>query len=114
MKERSNKLFVEDILEAIEKIKRYTKGLTYKTFAKDQMVVDAVIRNLEIIGEASRNIPDDVRDSYPDIPWKRMIGLRNIVVHEYFGVDLSIIWDIINRNLPDTKPEITAMLEILK
>ncbi len=110
MNERTYRLFIEDILEAIEKIERYLEGLAYEAFVKNEMVVDAVIRNLEIIGEASRNIPEEVRDIYPDIPWKRMIGLRNIVVHEYFGVDLSIIWDIINRNLPETKPEITAML----
>lgn len=108
---RTYKLFVEDILEATEKIKRYTRGLTYETFVKNEMVVDAVIRNLEMIGEASRNIPEDVREEYPDIPWRRMIGLRNIVVHEYFGVDLGIVWKIATSNLPETKAKIAAMLK---
>ncbi|MCD6554029.1 MAG: DUF86 domain-containing protein [Chloroflexi bacterium] len=110
---RSYKLFVEDILEAMDKIERYTKGLTFGTFVENEMVVDAVIRNLEIIGEASRNIPEDVREKHPIIPWRRMIGLRNIAIHEYFGVDLSIIWEIITRNLPETRPKITAMLKSL-
>ncbi len=113
MKKRSYRMFAGDILEAMDKIERYIKGLTYETFARDEMVVDAVIRNLEIIGEASRNIPEDVRGRYPAIPWKRMIGLRNIAIHEYFGVDLSIVWQIITRNLPGTKPMIVEMLKDL-
>lgn len=111
MKRNSYKLFVEDMLESINKIERYTRGLTYDKFEKNEVVVDAVIRNLEIIGEAARNIPEEVRAKYPDIPWKRMIGLRNITIHEYFGVDLNIIWEIITKNLPETKPKIEAMLK---
>jgi uncharacterized protein with HEPN domain len=95
----------------MDKIERYIKGLTYETFVKNEMIVDAGIRNLEIIGEASKNIPEDVRKKYPDMPWRRMIGLRNITIHEYFGVDLGIIWEIITRNLPETRPKIAAMLE---
>ncbi|MGB2768363.1 MAG: DUF86 domain-containing protein, partial [Candidatus Zixiibacteriota bacterium] len=75
--------------------------------------VDAVIRNLEIIGEAARNLPEAVRNGHPDIPWKRMIGLRNIAVHEYFGVDLSIIWEVITKNLPEAKARIVEVLESL-
>lgn len=112
MKRRNNRLFIEDILEAMGKIKRYIKGLTYETFIKNEIVIDAVIRNLEVIGEASRNIPEQVREKYAEIPWKRMIGLRNIAIHGYFGVDLSIIWEIITRNLPETKPKIASMLKI--
>ena len=111
MKRRTGKLFVEDILEAIDKIKRHIEGLTYETFVKNELVIDAVIRNLEIIGEASRNLSEDVRKKYPEIPWGRMIGLRNIIIHEYFGVDLAIIWEIITKNLPETKPKIVAMLK---
>ena len=111
MKARTHKVCLEDIWEAMDKIERYIKGLTYQTFVKREMAVDAVIRNLEIIGEASRNIPDSVRDKYADIPWRRMVGLRNIVIHQYFGVDLSIIWKIITENLPETKPKIASMLK---
>ena len=111
MRKRSYRMFAEDILEAMAKIERYIKDLTYEMFVKNEIVVDAVVRNLEIIGEASRNIPQELRQKYPDIPWKRMIGLRNITIHEYFGVDLSIIWEIITRNLPETEPVITEMLK---
>ncbi len=107
---RSYRMFIEDIQESMDKIEHYIEDLTYETFMKDEMVIDAVLRNLVVIGEASRNIPEDVREKYPDIPWKRMIGLRNIVIHEYFGVDLGIIWEIITRNLPETKPMIAEML----
>ena len=111
---RSNKLFTEDILDSIEKIERYTKELNYEDFIENQMVVDAVIRNLEIIGEASNNLSKELRSKFSDIPWKRMIGLRNIVVHGYFGIDLSIIWEIITKNLPDTKPDIIEMNNKIK
>lgn len=111
MKKRSCRIFIEDILEAMDKIGRYIKDLSYETFAKNEMIVDAVLRNLEVLGEAARNIPEEIREKHPDIPWRRMIGLRNIAIHEYFGVDLSIIWEIITRNLPETKPMITEILK---
>ena len=113
MKTKNHRLYLEDILEAVEKIQRYIKGLAYDTFVKNDMAVDAVIRNLEIIGEAAKNLPEDVKGRYPDIPWKRMIGLRNIAVHEYFGVDLSIIWEVITKNLPETKAKIVEVLKNL-
>ena len=111
MKKPTHKMFLEDIQEAMSKIERYTSGLTYQTFVNNEMAVDAVIRNLAVIGEASRNIPDSVREKYTDIQWGRMVGLRNIVIHQYFSVDLSIIWKIITENLPETKPQIAEMLE---
>lgn len=111
MSTRSYKLFLSDILESMNKIEQYIKGLTYESFESNSMVVDAVIRNLEIVGEASKNIPEEVRLTYSDIPWKRMIGLRNMTIHEYFGIDESIIWEIITKNLPETKPKI---MEVLK
>jgi uncharacterized protein with HEPN domain len=111
MNSRECKLFLEDILSSIEKIQRYIKNLNYEDFEDNELVVDAVIRNLEIIGEASKNIPDTIRGKYSDVPWRRMIGLRNITAHEYFGVDLSIIWEIVTKNLPETKPKIKLILE---
>ena len=111
MNKRSWTIYIEDILVSMDKIERYIKGLNYKKFTVNELIIDAVLRNLEIIGEASRNIPEDIREKYPDIPWKRMIGLRNIVIHEYFGIDLGIIWQIISRNLPETKPKIRSMLK---
>ena len=113
MKTKNHRLYLEDILEALEKIQRYVKGLNYDTFAKNDMAVDAVIRNLEIIGEAAKNLPEDIKNKNADIPWKRMIGLRNIAVHEYFGVDLSIIWEVVTKNLPETKAKIAELLQSL-
>ena len=110
MKRRNYVVYIEDILESMDKIERYIKGLNFEKFIRNELIMDAVLRNLEIIGEASMNIPKDIREKYPDIPWKRIIGLRNIVIHEYFGIDTGIIWKIISTNLPETKPKITSML----
>ena len=111
MRMRNYKLFVEDILTAMGKIERYIEDLNYDSFVKNELVIDAVIRNLEIIGEASRNIPEDVKDRHGTLPWGRMIALRNIAAHEYFRIDLAIIWEIITENLPDTKPEVQEILD---
>lgn len=105
MKNR-NLLYLTDILESMTKIDTYTEGVEFDSFSFNPMMIDAVIRNLEIIGEASRNVSEDIRNKFPEIPWKQMIGLRNILIHEYFGVDESIVWQIIKNNLPDTKQSI--------
>ena len=110
MKDRPYGLFLEDIISSILKIRKYIEGTSYDAFQDDNLTVDAVLRNLEIIGEASRNVPPEIRSRYPDVPWARMIGLRNIVSHEYFGIDLSIIWRIITVNLPETMPSIEEMI----
>lgn len=111
MTKRSPGLYLQDILASMDKIERYTEDLSFREFTESEMVVDAVIRNLEIIGEASTHIPADMRLQYSDIPWSRMVGLRNIAIHEYFGVDLEIIWVIVTENIPDTRPKIEAALE---
>jgi len=107
-------MFIEDILASMENIENYIKDLEFEEFEADKMRIDAVIRNLEVRGEVAKNIPEEIRKKYPNIPWKKMIGLRNITIHEYFGVDLSIIWEIISRNIPETKPEIVKVLEKLE
>ena len=107
-------IYLADIIEAMAKIQRYTDGLTFESFAANEMAVDAVNRNLEIVGEAARSIPESIRNSNPQIPWQRMIGLRNIVIHEYFGIDLSIVWEIARVNIPDTRPLIEAMLKAME
>jgi len=104
MSKRDLRLFLMEILEAIEKIERYIDSLSFEDFVKNEMVVDAVIRNLEIVGEAARNIPEEVRSKYSDIPWKRVVGFRNIVIHGYFDVDLEIVWVIAKERLPELKP----------
>lgn len=109
MKKRNEKLYFDDIISSIEKIKKYIKTIEDKEFIKNSLIVDAVIRNIEIIGEASKNISDTIKKKHPDIPWKRMIGLRNITIHEYFGVDLEIIWEIVSKNLPEIKPKLNKI-----
>jgi uncharacterized protein with HEPN domain len=113
VKRKSPTIFLQDILQAIDKIERFTRQLDAPAFEQNELVIDAVLRNLAVIGEAARNVPAEVRTRYPHIPWRRMIGLRNIVIHEYFGVDLGITWQIISVNLPETKPLIEAMLQDL-
>ncbi len=112
-KKKNYKMFIEDIITAINKIQTYIKNMDYETFSKNDMVLDAVLRNLEIIGEASKNIPERIRTKYSEIPWKKMIGLRNVVIHEYFGIDTTIIWKIITENLPTTKPLIIKLFKSL-
>ena len=111
MSKRDYRLFLQDILESIERIEEYTEGYDFETFTKDRKTVDAVLRNLEIIGEAARHIPENIRTQHPEIPWKRVIGLRNVVIHHYFGVDLSIVWVIIKKQLPELKNAVISLLE---
>jgi uncharacterized protein with HEPN domain len=103
MSKRDWKLFVEDILESIELIESYVHTIELNDFTKDRKTIDAVVRNFEIIGEASKFIPDDIKTRYPEIDWKGIIGLRNRIAHEYFGISVSIVWDIVKRELPRLK-----------
>ncbi len=99
-------LYLEDILGFCRKIERYIKDLTRELFEKEEVVVDAVLRNLELLGEASRKLPEDFKTKHSEIPWKKVIGLRNIVIHEYAEIDFDIIWEIITKNIPETKRSI--------
>jgi len=103
MSKRSMELLVEDIWESIEKIERYTKGMTRESFQNDEKTTDAVVRNLEIIGEAAGRLPEDFVNRNSEIEWAKIVGLRNRIVHEYFGVDLQIIWQILKKDLPAFK-----------
>jgi len=111
MSNRHWPLLVEDILECIGRIEQYVAGLQLDAFKASQITVDATVRNLEIIGEASRNIPQDVKEDHPEIEWAKIVGLRNRVIHEYFGVDLDIIWRIINEELPTLKAQMRKLLQ---
>lgn len=88
------------------KIEQYTKGLTLETFENDSKTVDAVVRNLEIIGEAAGKLPEDFRAQHEEIPWNEMIGMRNIVLHEYFGVDTEILWETVTKDISALKNKI--------
>ncbi|CAA7622033.1 conserved hypothetical protein [Candidatus Terasakiella magnetica] len=91
---------IEDMLEAIDRIRRYTSGMSEGDFIADDRSVDAVIRNLEIVGEAAKRVPPHVAVRHPEIPWSRMTEIRNILVHEYHSVDPSIIYDSVRHDLP--------------
>ena len=96
---RDYKQQLDDILQAITFIREYVKDMDYKAFEADRKTQDAVIRNLEIIGEAARTVPEEVRDKAAEIEWYKIIALRNILIHEYFGVNLKIVWDVIQNKL---------------
>ena len=110
MSRRDETLLFEDILEAISRIEEYTGGYSKEDFFQDQKTIDAVIRNLEIIGEACGQGPRPVREEHPIIPWRKIVGVRNIVIHHYFGVDLETVWFIITRQLPDLQVDLHAIL----
>ena len=101
MSKRSHQLLIGDIIESGIKILDYTNNLTFEEFVKDDKTIDAVIRNFEIIGEAANRLPEDFKDENSDIDWHRIRGFRNRIVHDYFGIDYSIVWEIKTSFLPD-------------
>jgi uncharacterized protein with HEPN domain len=110
MSNRQPKLLLEDIIESAEKIILYTKSLTYNEFVADSKTIDAVVRNFEIIGEAANRLPDDLKDSDEKIDWHKLRGLRNRIVHNYFGINYSIIWSIIEDYLSELIIQIKELL----
>jgi len=108
---REWKLYIEDILNAIAKIQRYTAKLDKISFLQEELIIDAVIRNITIIGEAARQIPENIESTYQDIPFSKMRGFRNIVVHQYFGVSLDILWETIQRDLQPLVPLLNDVLQ---
>lgn len=108
--DRNDKLYLEDMLMAMNRIAEYIEGHDFAKFKKNCMMVDAVIRNFEIIGEAAKNIPDSIKNINNDVPWKKMYSLRNTISHEYFGIDYEIIWEIAFVQLPGNKRQIEQIL----
>lgn len=100
MSERQYRLYLNDILESGHAIQLYVEGITYDIFCKERMRLSAVIREFEIIGEAVGKLPETIKEKYPDVPWREIKDFRNLLIHEYFGVDLQIIWNTIQLDLP--------------
>ena len=103
--------YIQGILEALGEVEDFTTGMQFEDFVKDKKTINAVVRSLEVIGEATKKIPDSLREKYSKIPWKRMAGMRDKLIHEYFGIDLEIVWEVIDNELPPIKPLIQKVLE---
>ncbi|PIP48888.1 MAG: DUF86 domain-containing protein [Chloroflexi bacterium CG07_land_8_20_14_0_80_45_17] len=108
---RDYMLFIEDIVTCIEKIERYTGNVSFEEFGRNDMAVDAVIRNLEIIGEAIKKIPEEIKKKHANVEWKEAAGFRNVLIHDYFGIDVEAVWDTIRNNIPSFKRQIVKVLE---
>ena len=108
---RDYKVYLDDILLAVSRIREYTAGLAPSAWAGDTRTVDAVVRNLEVIGEAAKAVPESIRSQHPEVDWKKIVALRNILIHQYFGVDAELIGDIVQNKLAALEEQIRAMLE---
>jgi uncharacterized protein with HEPN domain len=110
-KERNWKLFIMDMLESINKIEKYIEGLNYEQFIRDEKTKDAVVRNLEIIGEAANQIPKEIQQKFSNVPWAQIIAMRNRMIHGYFTIDYRIVWDIAKIDIPSLKKELELILQ---
>ncbi|MFA7658011.1 MAG: DUF86 domain-containing protein [Candidatus Gastranaerophilaceae bacterium] len=111
MKNRTPQLFFQDILDCIDKIAQYAQYMSYDEFIYNSMAVDAITRNFEVIGEASRHIPEEFKEKYPELPLKEMTGMRNVLIHDYLGVDYQFVWQTIKEDLPQVKEIITRIIK---
>ena len=96
-------MYLDDLILSMSKIAEYIADHSLSSFCEDHKTIDAVVRNFEVIGEAAKKLPDEIKNKYPDVPWAEMYLLRNKVIHEYFGIDYEIIWDVASNYLPENK-----------
>lgn len=108
--QRDPLVFLDDILEACGAVESYTAGMTLDAFRADRKTIDAVVRNLEIIGEAAKKLPHEVRLAIPEVDWQRIAGLRDIIIHAYFAVDVDIVWNVARERVPDLQQRIRSYL----
>lgn len=106
--------YLKDILDAMDETAEFTEGMSFEVFAQDRKTINAVVRSLQVLGEAAKRIPDNLRAQTPDVPWKYMTGMRDKLLHEYFGVDLSIVWGVMKDELPPLRPAIERLLKRLE
>lgn len=111
MKTRNYSIFLLHIVDSIEKIQNYLNGKSREDFLSNDLLQDGVLRNFEIIGEATKNLPESFRSLYPDIQWKSMAGFRDILIHQYFGIDLDMVWNITQTSLPEVYSKIIVLQE---
>jgi hypothetical protein len=111
---KSMLIFINDVLDSIEKIEKYCQDVTYDQFIADEKTRDAVLRNLEIIGEAVKNIPDSIKERFTEIAWKSITGMRNKLIHEYFGVSFSVVWETIKSDLPILKEKMKSLYDTVE
>ncbi|RLF70239.1 MAG: DUF86 domain-containing protein [Thermoplasmata archaeon] len=106
--------YILDILSSIQEIEEFVEGMDIEDFVEDRKTVNAVIRSLEVMGEAVKKTPPEIRERYPEIPWRYIAGMRDKLIHEYHGVDLEIVWEVIDKEIPPLKPLFEKILDELK
>jgi len=114
MKKRDYRDYVDDILNSINDVDKFVGKMEFKDFKEDKKTINATIRSIEVIGEASQKIPKPLKSKFPDIPWDKMAGMRNKLIHEYFGVDIEILWQTIKEDIPSLEPLIIEVKQHLK
>ena len=111
MPPRDWRLRIEDMLDAADAIEKFVRGGDFDTFRRDRKTVDAVVRNLEVMGEAARHVPDSIRQKFADIPWADIVGMRSILIHEYSGIDFEILWHTVQSDVPSLVPGLKSILD---